>query len=126
MNRIHQYTMLSAPTTAQHAALDALENCEAELADMTEQYDRRRKFVLSRFADMGIECFEAKGAFYAFPECPWEDSDEFAEEFLQAERVAMVPGHVFGEGGEGHLRVSYATSLGELKKAMARLESFIS
>jgi len=126
MNRIHQYTMLSAPTTAQHAALDALENCEDELADMVEQYDRRRKFVLSRFADMGIECFEAKGAFYAFPECPWDDADEFAEAFLQEESVAMVPGNVFGEGGEGHLRVSYATSLGELKEAMARLESFVS
>jgi aminotransferase len=126
MNRIHQYTMLSAPTTAQHAALDALENCDDEVADMVEQYDRRRKFVLSRFADMGIDCFEAKGAFYAFPECPWDDADEFAEAFLQEEGVAMVPGDVFGEGGEGHLRVSYATSLGELKEAMARLESFVS
>jgi len=125
MNRIHQYTMLSAPTTAQHAALDALENCDDEVDDMVEQYDRRRKFVLSRFADMGIECFEAKGAFYAFPECPWDDADEFAEAFLHEERVAMVPGDVFGEGGEGHLRVSYATSLGELKEAMARLESFV-
>ena len=126
MNRIHQYTMLSAPTTAQYAALDALENCDDDVRDMTQQYDRRRKFVLSRFDDMGIDCFEAKGAFYAFPECPWDDTDEFAEELLHEERVAVVPGHVFGDGGEGHLRVSYATSLGELKEAMARIESFVS
>jgi aminotransferase len=125
MNRIHQYTMLSAPTTAQFAALDALENCEDALDDMMQQYDRRRKFVLSRFADMGIECFDAKGAFYAFPECPWDDTDEFAEELLHEEKVAVVPGSAFGEGGEGHLRVSYATGLGELKEAMARIESFV-
>jgi aminotransferase len=126
MNRIHQYTMLSAPTTAQYAALDALENCEDDVRDMTQQYDRRRKFVLSRFEDMGLDCFEARGAFYAFPECPWDDADEFAEELLHEERVAVVPGHVFGDGGEGHLRVSYATGLGELKEAMARMESFVS
>jgi len=125
MNRIHQYTMLSAPTTAQYAALDALENCEADVREMTTQYDRRRKFVLSRFADMGIDCFEAKGAFYAFPECPGDDAEAFAEDLLHEERVAVVPGGVFGAGGEGHLRVSYATSLGELKEATARIESFV-
>ena len=125
MNRIHQYTMLSAPTTAQHAAVEALDSCDGEVSEMRAQYDRRRNFVLSRFEEMGIDCFPAAGAFYAFPECPWDDSDAFAEALIEEERVAVVPGNVFGAGGEGHLRVSYATSLGDLKEAMVRLESFI-
>ena len=126
MNRIHQYTMLSAPTTAQFAAIEALENCEDAVAEMRQQYNRRRRLVLSRFDDMGIECFRAKGAFYAFPECPWENSGEFAEALLQEQKVALVPGTAFGEGGEGHLRVSYATGLEDLKEAMDRIEAFIS
>ncbi|WP_136717829.1 pyridoxal phosphate-dependent aminotransferase [Halorientalis salina] len=125
MNRVHQYTMLSAPTTAQHAALDALENCDDDVDEMTAQYNRRRNFVLSRFEEMGLSCFDAAGAFYAFPECPWDDADAFAEELLHEEKVAVVPGEAFGEGGEDHLRVSYATGLGELKEAMARIESFL-
>ncbi|MBX0284857.1 pyridoxal phosphate-dependent aminotransferase [Haloarcula salinisoli] len=126
MNRIHQYTMLSAPTTAQHAAIEALDSCLDEVQEMTAQYDRRRNYVLSRFEDMGISCFPASGAFYAFPECPWDDADEFAEALLQEEKVAVVPGTAFGEGGDGHLRVSYATGLDDLKTAMNRIESFIS
>jgi len=126
LNRIHQYTMLSAPTTAQHAAVEALDSCDGDVQEMCDQYDRRRNFVLSRFEELGIDCFPAAGAFYAFPECPWDDSDAFAEALLEEERVAVVPGNVFGAGGEGHLRVSYATGLGDLKEAMARLESFIS
>jgi len=125
MNRVHQYAMLSAPTTAQHAALDALANCTEDVADMRQRYDRRRNFVLSRFEEMGLDCFPAAGAFYAFPECPWDDSGEFAEQLLQEQRVAVVPGDAFGEGGEGHLRVSYATGLGDLKEAMARIEAFL-
>jgi aminotransferase len=125
MNRIHQYTMLSAPTTAQHAAVEALDNCADDVAEMREQYDRRRKFLLSRFGDMGIDCFTAGGAFYAFPECPWDDSAAFAEALIEEEQVAVVPGDVFGAGGEGHLRVSYATGLSQLKEAMNRLESFV-
>ncbi|WP_226010287.1 pyridoxal phosphate-dependent aminotransferase [Halomicrobium salinisoli] len=125
MNRVHQYTMLSAPTTAQHAAIEALQTCGDEVVDMREQYDRRRQFVLSRFEEMGLECFPASGAFYAFPECPWDDANEFAEALLEEERVAVVPGTAFGEGGDGHLRISYATGLGDLKEAMARLESFL-
>ena len=125
MNRIHQYTMLSAPTTAQHAAIEALENCREDVLEMRTQYDRRRNFVLSRFSEMGIDCFEATGAFYVFPECPGEDAERFAEELLEAESVAMVPGDAFGAGGSGHLRASYATGLGELKEAMDRLERFV-
>jgi aminotransferase len=125
MNRIHQYTMLSAPTTAQHAAVDALDNCADDVAEMRAQYDRRRNYLLSRFDDMGIDCFPAAGAFYVFPECPWDDADAFAEALIEEEGVAVVPGHVFGAGGEGHLRVTYATSMSDLKEAMARIESFL-
>jgi len=125
MNRIHQYTMLSAPTTPQYAAMEALDNCESELDEMRTQYDRRRKFVLSRFEDMGIDCFPAKGAFYAFPECPWDDAEGFAEALLESKRVAVVPGSAFGAGGDGHLRVSYATGLSDLKEAMNRIEAFL-
>jgi aminotransferase len=124
MNRIHQYTMLSAPTTAQHAALEALECCDDDVAEMRTQYDRRRRFVISRFRDMGLECFEATGAFYAFPEAPYDD-EQFAEDLLHAEGVAVVPGRVFGEEGYGHLRVSYATGMAELKEAMTRMERFL-
>ncbi|QSG06434.1 pyridoxal phosphate-dependent aminotransferase [Halapricum desulfuricans] len=126
MNRIHQYTMLSAPTTAQYAAIEALESCDDAVAEMRRQYDRRRRLVLSRFEEMGIECFPASGAFYAFPESPWDDSEAFAEALLEQEHVAVVPGTAFGEGGEGHLRVSYATGMDDLKEALDRIERFIS
>ncbi|ELZ26185.1 aspartate/tyrosine/aromatic aminotransferase [Halogeometricum pallidum JCM 14848] len=127
MNRIHQYTMLSAPTTAQYAALEAIEACDDAVEDMRRAYDRRRRFVISRFNELGMDCFEAKGAFYVFPKCPpgWEDDEAFAEALLEEESVALVPGRVFGEGGEGHLRVSYATGMSELKTALNRIESFV-
>jgi aminotransferase len=125
MNRVHQYTMLSAPTTAQYAALEALESCETDVEEMRSQYDRRRRFVLSRLAEMGIDCFDATGAFYVFPESPWPDAGEFAEALLEAEGVAVVPGTAFGAGGEGHLRCSYATGLADLREAMTRIERFV-
>ncbi|EMA55487.1 MULTISPECIES: pyridoxal phosphate-dependent aminotransferase [Halococcus] len=125
MNRIHQYSLLSAPTTAQYAALDALEHADNAVAEMCTQYDRRRRFVLSRFEEMGIDCFEAEGAFYVFPESPWPDAEAFAEALLDETGVAVVPGDVFGAGGEGHLRVSYATGLEDLREAMARIEAFV-
>jgi aminotransferase len=124
INRVHQYAMLSAPTTAQYAGLEALRTCDDAVVEMRDAFDRRRRFVLSRFAEMGLDCFEAKGAFYAFPECPGDDA-VFAENLLQEERVALVPGSVFGSGGEGHLRVSYATGMSSLKEAMNRIESFL-
>jgi aminotransferase len=126
MNRIHQYTLLSAPTTAQYAAIEALESCDDAVTEMRNEYDRRRKLVLSRFEEMGIDCFRAKGAFYAFPACPWDDSETFAEELLHETGVAVVPGGVFGTGGEDHLRVSYATGYEDLKEALDRIEAFIS
>ncbi|MBV0924594.1 aminotransferase class I/II-fold pyridoxal phosphate-dependent enzyme [Halomicroarcula limicola] len=125
MNRVHQYTMLSAPTTAQHAAIEALDDCREEVTDMATQYDRRRKYVLSQFEEMGLDCFPAAGAFYAFPECPWDDAGEFAEALLQSKSVAVVPGTAFGEGGAGHLRISYATGLEDLKEAMTRIADFV-
>jgi aminotransferase len=124
MNRIHQYTMLSAPTTAQYAALEALQSCDDDVEDMRTQYDRRRRFVISRFRDMGLDCFEATGAFYAFPEAPYDD-EQFAEDLLHEKGVALVPGRVFGEEGYGHLRVSYATGMSELKEALNRIEAFL-
>jgi len=126
MNRIHQYGMLSAPTTAQYAAREALESCREDVETMVSQYDRRRRFVLSRFAEIGMPCFEARGAFYVFPEVPagWT-ADEFAEGLLREAGVAVVPGDVFGEGGEGHLRVSYATGLEELREALRRIEAYV-
>jgi aminotransferase len=124
LNRVHQYVMLSAPTTAQFAALEALRSSDSEVERMREQYDRRRQFVLSRFDEIGLDCFEAKGAFYVFPEVPGDD-EAFAEDLLREQDVAVVPGRVFGEGGRGHLRVSYATGLDDLREAMHRLETFV-
>ena len=127
MNRIHQYTMLSAPTTAQFAAIEALESCDGAVAEMRQAFDRRRNFVISRFNELGMDCFEAKGAFYVFPECPpgWDDDEAFAEALIREARVALVPGRVFGDGGRGHLRVSYASGMDDIKTAMDRIESFI-
>jgi aminotransferase len=125
MNQVHQYTMLSAPTTAQYAAIEALESCEDDVAEMCRQYDRRRNFVLSRLGEMGIDCFEATGAFYVFPSAPGGDAEAFAEELLESEQVAVVPGTAFGAGGEGYLRMSYATGMDDLRTAMRRIERFV-
>jgi aminotransferase len=125
MNRIHQYTMLSAPTTAQYAAIEALESCDDAVAEMRGEYNRRRNLVLSRFEEMGIDCVRARGAFYAFPASPWDDEEAFAEALLEEQSVAVVPGSAFGAGGEGHLRISYATGIDDLKEALDRIEAFI-
>ena len=124
MNRIHQYTMLSAPTTPQYAAIEALERCDDEIREMVDEYNRRRRLVVSRFNEMGLETFEPGGAFYAFPSVDGDD-EVFAEALLEAQGVAVVPGSVFGDGGEGHLRVSYATSMRELKEATDRIAEFV-
>lgn len=124
MNRVHQYTMLSAPTTAQYAAIEALRSCDDSVSEMATEFNRRRRFVISRFEEMGLDCFTAQGAFYAFPACGGDD-EAFAEALLDAEGVAVVPGSVFGPCGEGHLRVSYATAMDELKEALRRIESFV-
>jgi len=125
INRVHQYTMLSAPTTAQHAGVEALRSCGDDLEEMVEQYDRRRRYVQARFEEIGLDSVRPGGAFYAFPAVPGGDDERFAEALLEEQSVAAVPGRVFGAGGAGHLRVSYATGMAELREAIGRIEAFL-
>ena len=127
MTKIHQFAIMCAPTTSQYAAIEALKNGDDDVAMMRQSYNQRRRFLLQRFKEMGLDCFEPYGAFYVFP-CIKEfkmSSEEFALKFLEQERVAVVPGTAFGECGEGYLRISYAYSLDNLKIAIDRLEHFI-
>ena len=127
MTKIHQFAIMCAPTTSQYAAVEALRNGDADVEEMKDSYNQRRRFLMHAFKKMGLECFEPFGAFYVFP-CIKEfgmTSDEFATRFLEEERVAAVPGTAFGNSGEGFLRISYAYSLETLKTAMDRLERFV-
>lgn len=127
MTKIHQFCIMCAPTTAQYAAIEALKNGDDDVAMMRESYDQRRRFLVHAFKQMGLECFEPFGAFYIFP-CIKEfgmTSDEFANRFLQEEKVAVVPGTAFGDCGEGFIRISYAYSMERLKEAIGRLQHFI-
>ena len=127
MTKIHQYAIMCAPTTSQYAAVEALKNGDDDVAMMRQEYNQRRRFLLNAFKEMNIPCFEPYGAFYVFP-CIKEfgmTSEEFATRLLQEEKVAAVPGTAFGDSGEGHLRISYAYSLDNLKKAMERLKHFV-
>ena len=127
MLKIHQFAIMCAPTTSQYAAVEALKNGDEDVAMMREQYDARRRYLMERFKEMGLECFEPFGAFYVFP-CIKEfgmTSDEFANRLLQSKKVAVVPGTAFGNSGEGFLRISYAYSLEDLKIALERVEEFI-
>ncbi len=127
MTKIHQYTMLCAPITAQMGAMEALRHGEKARKKMLSEYDRRRRLIYDGFTKMGLDCFEPKGAFYIFPDITSTGytSDEFAEALLQAEHVALVPGTAFGACGEGHVRCSYATSIDQISEALARIENFI-
>lgn len=127
MMKIHQYSMLCAPITGQMAAIEALRNGGREVKEMVRQYNERRKLIVKRLNEMGLDCFEPKGAFYAFPSirATGLSSEEFAEELLKKEKVAVVPGNVFGECGEGFLRCSYAASLKDIAEAMDRVERFV-
>ena len=127
MLKIHQFAIMCAPTTSQYAAVEAMKNGDADVEMMRGEYDGRRRYVLKRFREMGLDCFEPFGAFYAFP-CIKEfgmTSDAFATELLNEEKVAVVPGTAFGECGEGFVRISYAYSLDDLKEALGRVERFI-
>lgn len=127
MTKIHQFAIMCAPTTSQYAAVEALKNGDEDVSKMREEYNGRRRYLMHRFKEMGLECFEPFGAFYVFP-CIKEfgmTSDEFANAFLNAQKVAVVPGTAFGACGEGFIRISYAYSLDVLKKAMDRMEIFI-
>lgn len=127
MLKIHQYAIMCAPTTSQYAAVEAIKNGDEDVAMMRREYDVRRKFLMRRFREMNLSCFEPFGAFYIFPSIQefGMSSDEFATRFLEAKKVAVVPGTAFGACGEGFLRVSYAYSLDTLREAMNRMDEFV-
>ena len=127
MVRIHQYTIMSAPTTAQDAALEALTNGEEYVLQMVAEYDRRRRFILDGFNRLGLTTFEPHGAFYVFPNVSASgmDDETFAETLLREERVAVVPGNSFGPGGEGYVRCCYATSYEQIEEYLHRMEKFM-
>lgn len=127
MLKIHQFAIMCAPTTSQYAAVEALRNGDEDVAMMREEYNGRRRYVLERFKEMGLSCFEPFGAFYAFP-CIKDlgmTSDEFATKLLRTKKVAVVPGTAFGACGEGFLRISYAYSLDDLRIALDRVAEFV-
>ncbi|HHW44989.1 MAG TPA: aminotransferase class I/II-fold pyridoxal phosphate-dependent enzyme [Desulfotomaculum sp.] len=127
MTKIHQYSILCAPITAQMAALEALRNGRAMMERMVREYNRRRRLVCQAFRDMGLNCFEPGGAFYAFPEirATGLTSEQFAQQLLLEEKVAVVPGDAFGPGGEGFVRCSYAASLEDISEALKRMAQFV-
>ena len=127
MLKIHQFAIMCAPTTSQYAAVEALREGDEDVKQMRESYNQRRRYVVKRLRDMGLECFEPYGAFYVFPSIKGlgMSSEEFANQLLQEEKVAVVPGTAFGDCGEGFLRISYAYSLNELKLALDRIEAFV-
>ena len=127
MTKIHQYAIMCAPTTSQHAAVAALRDGDADVQMMRESYNKRRRYLLHELRDMGLECFEPYGAFYVFPCIKGfgMTSEEFANELLQEEKLAIVPGTAFGDSGEGFMRISYSYSIDTLKKAMSRLRNFV-
>lgn len=127
MNKIHQYTMLCAPITAQVAALEALRNGQSEMRKMVNTYNRRRHLVMEGFREMGLPCFEPRGAFYAFPDISGTglSSEEFAMQLLDEEKVLVVPGSAFGKNGEGYVRCAYAASQENLTEALKRMSTFV-
>ena len=127
MIKMHQFAIMCAPTNSQYAAVEGLRNCQSDVEEMCKAYNQRRRFLMHEFARMKLDCFEPKGAFYAFPNISefGLTSEEFATRFLMEEKVAVVPGTAFGDCGEGFLRISYAYSLEDLKEALGRLGSFI-
>jgi len=127
MTRIHQYTALCSPIMGQMAAIEALKEGEEEVGQMVKEYDQRRRVIVKGLNQIGLTCFEPKGAFYAFPSISITglSSEEFAERLLLEERVAAVPGSAFGQCGEGHVRCCYATSLGDIEEALRRMGRFV-
>ncbi len=127
MLKIHQYGIMSAPTTSQYAAIEALRNGDGDIETMRASYDKRRKLMLAGFRRLGLSCFEPRGAFYMFPYIGGRglSSEEFCTRFLKEERVAIIPGSAFGEGGEGYARVCYASSVENIETALKRLGDFL-
>lgn len=128
MTKLHQFSIMSSPTTSQYAAIEALNNGDNDIESMKSQYDLRRRFIVDGFRKMGLDCFEPEGAFYVFPcvRSTGLTSNEFCEELLKKEKVAIIPGTAFGDCGEGFVRVSYSYSINHIKEALKRIERFIS
>lgn len=127
MTKIHQFGIMSAPTTAQFAAIEALKSCDDDVAEMRREYNYRRRYIVDGFRAMGLSCFEPLGAFYVFPciKSTGMTSDEFCIKLLNEEKVAVVPGNAFGESGEGFIRCSYAYSIENIQEALKRIEKFV-
>ena len=127
MIKVHQYAIMCAPTTCQYAALEAMRNGDEDIEYMKNEYDRRRRYIVSGLRSIGLECFEPEGAFYVFPNISGfgMTSEQFAEKLLYEKGVAIVPGNAFGECGEGNARISYAYSVNHISKALERIESFV-
>ncbi len=127
MRKIHQYGIMSAPTTAQYAAIEALKSCDNDVEEMRREYNYRRRYIVDGFRAMGLSCFEPLGAFYVFPciKSTGMTSEEFCEKLLEEEHVAVVPGNAFGESGEGFIRCSYAYSIENIQEALKRIERFV-
>jgi aminotransferase len=127
MMKIHQFTMLCAPIMGQKAALEALKNGEAEMKKMVQSYNQRRHLIVNGFRELGLQCFEPKGSFYAFPsiQSTGLTSEEFAEKLLLEEKVAVVPGNAFGESGQGFIRCCYAASVANINEALERMGRFL-
>lgn len=127
MLKIHQYSMMCAPSMAQFAAEEALKNGLEDVEKMKKSYRRRRNVFVDSLNEIGLDCHQPGGAFYAFPSVKKTgmSSEEFAEELLMAEKVAVVPGNVFGPSGEGYIRCSYASSLEQLQEALVRMKRFV-
>ncbi len=125
--KIHQYAIMSSPTTSQYAAIEALKNCDEDVQYMLKQYDMRRRMIVSGFNKLGLTCREPKGAFYAFPsiKSTGMSSDEFCEKLLHSKKVAVVPGTAFGESGEGFIRASYCYSVEHINEALKKIEEFL-
>ena len=128
MTKLHQSAIMSAPTTSQYAAITALKDCDGEIERMRNEYNMRRRLVVKSFNDMGLSCFEPRGAFYAFPciKSSGMTSEEFCTKLLEQKHVAIIPGNAFGASGEGYARVSYAYSVEHLMEALRRIREFLS
>lgn len=127
MLKVHQYGIMSSPSTAQYAAVEAMENGEEDIRMMRKEYNERRKLILGGLRELGFPCFEPLGAFYIFPSVSHlgMTSEEFCEKLIREQRVAIVPGNAFGDSGEGHVRISYAYSREHLKEALRRIKHFV-
>lgn len=127
MTKLHQFAIMSAPTTAQYAAIEALKNGDSDIENMKKQYDMRRRLVVGSFQKMGLDCFEPHGAFYCFPSIKSTGltSEQFCLGLINSKHVAVVPGNAFGECGEGYIRVSYSYSLNHLGEALNRIEEYL-